>query len=69
MQKFYESGSIKKNMFSLHLSGDRPKLVIGGYDEKVIEEAGTKRSGPEDQSKDKTDDGIFWMFLNSDIYW
>lgn len=44
-------------------------MIIGGYDEKAITDAGTKKSGPNDMSKNKTDDGIFWMYINSPIYW
>lgn len=69
MKKFYDSGSIKKNMFSLHGLKDNPRLVIGGYDEAAIEKANTKRTGLNDFSKERTDDGIFWMYINSNIYW
>lgn len=59
-------------MFSLHLGkkeDDVSKMVIGGYDEAVIERAGTKLSGPDDKSRYKTKDGIFWMDINSNVYW
>lgn len=69
IQKFFDSGSIKKNMFSLHLKPDDSRLIIGGYSEDAIALAGTKRTGTDDLSKERTPDGIFWMYLNSNIYW
>jgi hypothetical protein len=72
IMKFLESGSIKKAMFSLYFSDENQKsrMVIGGYDEGRIKAKGNKR-GPEDDPNDlsKTDDGIFWMDINSDFYW
>jgi hypothetical protein len=46
-------------------------MIIGGYDEKAIEARGTKRDGSEEDKHNsrKTDDGIFWMPLNSAHYW
>ena len=44
-------------------------MVIGGYDEDLIEKAGTKWSSGDDKSKNKSKDGIFWMNINSNIYW
>jgi len=45
--------------------------MIGGYDEASIEAKGTKRNGSDVDKADlrKTDDGIFWMHLNTAHYW
>jgi len=60
-------------MFTLHLGKpeerDFGRLIIGGYDEKAIEKAETKRRGPADTSLERTKDGIFWMSINSSLYW
>lgn len=60
-------------MFTLHLGGlkelSNGRLVIGGYDEKAIIAADTKLKGYSDKSKSRTPDGIFWMYINSDIHW
>jgi len=61
-------------MFSLYFkdqdSPELSKMIIGGYDEKAIETKGTKRNRPEHSTDmTKTDDGIFWMPLNSAHYW
>jgi len=45
-------------------------MIIGGYDESSVIEKGTKRAGPEDSNNlSKTDDGIFWMYININAYW
>lgn len=74
INKFFESGSIEKKMFSLYFKSDDKisKMLIGGYDEQCIEERGTKRNP--DNAADandltKSDDGIFWMYINSDFFW
>ena len=72
IQKFYESGSISTPMFTLSFNwlGQQSKMMIGGYDEKSIEIKGTKRAGPADaEDMSKSDDGIFWMYINSNYYW
>jgi len=70
--KWYENGSIKKPIFSLHFDYVREKstMVIGGYDQIKIKNKGNIRA-PTDDPNDmtKTDDGIFWMNINSDFYW
>ena len=66
--KFFESGSIKKPMFSLYFRDDQEqsRMVIGGYDKERVKERGNIR-GPDDDPNDltKTEDGIFWMNINS----
>ena len=59
-------------MFTLSFNwlGQQSKMTIGGYDEKSIEIKGTKRAGPADaEDMSKSDDGIFWMYINSNYYW
>ena len=38
IQRFYDTGSIHKSMFSLYLSNKagKSRIIIGGYDQKVI---------------------------------
>jgi hypothetical protein len=70
--KWYESGSIKKPMFSLHFDYLREKstMVIGGWDEQKIIQKGNKRLTDDDPNDmTKSEDGIFWMDINSDFYW
>ena len=44
-------------------------MIIGGYDETIIEKMDTKKSGSDDVNPRKTKDGIFWMEINSNSYW
>ena len=44
-------------------------MLIGGYDEAEIEKRGTKRGATEVDILSKSDDGIFWMYINSNFYW
>jgi hypothetical protein len=69
--KFFENGTIKYPIFSLHLGfyEDKSRMVIGGYDEDRIAKRGTKR-GPNDQDDmTKTEDGIFWMYIKANNFW
>ena len=60
-------------MFTLQLrdkDSDEPsRMIIGGYDEATIDKMGTRKSGPEDADPSKTEDGIFWMNINSNSFW
>ena len=70
--KLFESGSIEKPIFSLYLRDESEvsKMIIGGYDYNSIREKGTKRLTPQDKhDRSKSDDGIFWMNINTDYYW
>jgi len=47
-------------------------LYLGGWKEELIEKAGTKRKSGDPDDKDnkkKSDDGIFWMNVNSNLHW
>ena len=61
-------------MFSLELNSEsnerESKAYFGGYNAFLIEKFGTKRVTGEDQDlKNKSDDGIFWMNNNSEDHW
>ena len=72
IMKWYESGSIKKAIFSLHFDyiQEKSRMVIGGWDQARVKQKGNIR-GPGDDPNDmtKTEDGIFWMDITSEFYW
>ena len=61
-----KNGAIEKGMLSLNIQDESKKsdAYFGGYDSSFIEKAGTKGEGD-----DKTEDGIFWMHIQSSDHW
>lgn len=53
-------------MISLNIQDEKSQSTayFGGYEKSFIEKAGTKGAGD-----DKTEDGIFWMHIQSDDHW
>ena len=63
-------------MFALELKDTQSKedsfFYFGGYSAEIIKQAGTKRNpdiSADLKNQSKSDDGIFWMNINSNSHW
>ena len=63
----YIAGAINRPVFSIYLTWleEQSKIYFGGYDQSIIEKAGTQGT----DSKNKSKDGIFWMNVGSEDHW
>lgn len=70
MDQLKIDGVIQQAMFAIYLADDRRKSFahFGGYDRKIVDES-VKELKANGYDTSGSDNGIYWVDINSDIHW